>query len=546
MSRKSNSKPASQRHTALALATALAFGAGSLLISPSTVIAASADAGSTQTIPTRISPTDAARLEKLKAWQASQPKSNSSDTPLAGTTWTVSSCDDDGPGTLRDILENWADDGDIVDMSGQSCTINLQSSLVTSANSLTIKANPEHKYDISGGNQHRIIEHNGTGTLTLDGVSILQGRASQNSAFGATGGCIRSSGGVKLINKSEAKYCVAENTTGGYASGGAIRASGLVTIDTSTIRSSKAVGNVAAFGGAIDTQGQISLSAASIRNNQASSPSLVHGGALYAGGGLTAKYSELQGNKATISGSGASQANASGGAVWIKSNTGINIIHHSTFSGNTAGHGAALLLGGLGSAPTTGSTLIQQSTIANNRSLATSEGAAGAIAVRHKTTIQNSTISGNTEEHESFAKYGAGIHIDGNTSLTLSSTLVADNTTIPGGSYGDASDIVGDYNEIIPISGGNNLVRFYLGVDLPDDTLTTDPQLQALADNGGPTLTMALPPDSPAIDKGKTNSQTTDQRGTGFVRKWGAAADIGAFEYQPIATIDIFIDDFED
>jgi hypothetical protein len=51
-----------------------------------------------------------------------------------------------------------------------------------------------------------------------------------------------------------------------------------------------------------------------------------------------------------------------------------------------------------------------------------------------------------------------------------------------------------------------------------------------LADNGGPTLTMALLPGSPAIDAADTAAAPpTDQRG--FPRPFGAAADIGAFEY---------------
>jgi hypothetical protein len=58
----------------------------------------------------------------------------------------------------------------------------------------------------------------------------------------------------------------------------------------------------------------------------------------------------------------------------------------------------------------------------------------------------------------------------------------------------------------------------------------TDPKLGPLADNGGPTLTMALLPGSPAIDAGNTSlAPATDQRG--FPRPAGLAADIGAFEY---------------
>jgi hypothetical protein len=58
----------------------------------------------------------------------------------------------------------------------------------------------------------------------------------------------------------------------------------------------------------------------------------------------------------------------------------------------------------------------------------------------------------------------------------------------------------------------------------------TDARLGLLANNGGPTLTMALLPGSPAIDAGDTAAAPpTDQRGQ--PRPVGLAADIGAYEY---------------
>src|SRR5262249_26060955 len=58
----------------------------------------------------------------------------------------------------------------------------------------------------------------------------------------------------------------------------------------------------------------------------------------------------------------------------------------------------------------------------------------------------------------------------------------------------------------------------------------TDPKLAPLANNGGPTLTMALLPGSPAIDAGDTAAAPPiDQRG--IARPVGPASDIGAFEY---------------
>ena len=77
----------------------------------------------------------------------------------------------------------------------------------------------------------------------------------------------------------------------------------------------------------------------------------------------------------------------------------------------------------------------------------------------------------------------------------------------------------------------------------PDDcgitptVIIADPQPQHLADNGGPTMTVALPAESPAIDAGSnTGAPSTDQRG--FLRD--EQCDIGAFEYTPQDSVDAF------
>ena len=65
--------------------------------------------------------------------------------------------------------------------------------------------------------------------------------------------------------------------------------------------------------------------------------------------------------------------------------------------------------------------------------------------------------------------------------------------------------------------------------------------LSPLADNGGPTPTQALLWGGPAIDKGKSFGQTTDQRGVPRPHdlssitnaSGGDGSDIGAFEFVP-------------
>lgn len=68
--------------------------------------------------------------------------------------------------------------------------------------------------------------------------------------------------------------------------------------------------------------------------------------------------------------------------------------------------------------------------------------------------------------------------------------------------------------------------------------ISLNPTLGALANNGGPTLTMMPQSGSPAIDAGVTSDAagiTYDQRGPGYPRVAGAAVDIGAIEVQVVA-----------
>jgi hypothetical protein len=83
------------------------------------------------------------------------------------------------------------------------------------------------------------------------------------------------------------------------------------------------------------------------------------------------------------------------------------------------------------------------------------------------------------------------------------------------------------------LDGGHNLASDSSAhLSAPGSFNNIDPRLGPLADNGGPTPTMALLPGSPAIDAGDTAAgPSTDQRGVG--RPVGAASDIGAFEFSP-------------
>jgi hypothetical protein len=75
--------------------------------------------------------------------------------------------------------------------------------------------------------------------------------------------------------------------------------------------------------------------------------------------------------------------------------------------------------------------------------------------------------------------------------------------------------------------------------DSDDGYLILAPKLGPLADNGGPTKTHALMPDSPALDAGTACTETTDQRYV--ARPQGASCDVGAFEFNDYGTYAITV-----
>jgi hypothetical protein len=108
--------------------------------------------------------------------------------------------------------------------------------------------------------------------------------------------------------------------------------------------------------------------------------------------------------------------------------------------------------------------------------------------------------------------------------MTLHNTVVAGNTS-------DAGTANCHVKAQVIASLGHNLASDdSCFLTAPGDVPKTDPLLGPLADNGGPTQTVALRAGSPAIDTADAAAcPDHDQRGT--KRPAGSGCDIGAFEY---------------
>lgn len=257
---------------------------------------------------------------------------------------------------------------------------------------------------------------------------------------------------------------------------------------------------VRAQGGCVLSFGNVSLTRATISNcsvDGGSSKYAAAGGGLMANGDLTLTDSSLVDNTVSaIGGTYAASYGSLGGGAYVRGNA---LIIDSTISGNS----------------------VQAPTGTNGY-----RAYGGGIVAMQSLVVYNSTIAFNTADQRGGGVFRFASSADYGTDLQ--STIVADNTVAYQG-YSAA-----DFGGYGTISGANNLIGTS-DLTVPGDTLTADPQLQPLADNGGSTLTHALSPGSPAIDAGNNSATLAfDQRGDGYPRVSGLAADIGAFEYQQV------------
>jgi len=361
-----------------------------------------------------------------------------------------------------------------------SGTITLSGTIDIETN--TVLDGSGQQVSISGGNSVRVFYVNPNVTLTLVNLTIAHG-------WSTSGGGVLNAGTLNATNCS----FVANSAVGASASpgqgfsgepgaGGAICNLGSMVVERSLFANNTASGGAGGAGGPIPPG--IGL------------PGIPGGGggfacgALYVGGPSSLVNCTLTGNQAS-GGSGApGGAGGSGYNKWL---------HQWVYFPGGAGGGGGMACGAVYDA--TGGLRLTNCTIACNFGV----GGAGAYGG-----------SGDPVG----APGGTGV-----ASAIQTANGVLANCVLDGNSPCNATGCIAD-------AGHNLSSDASCGFTRVGSMNNTDPMLGPLQDNGGPTLTMALLPGSPAIDAGDTSlAPPTDQRG--FPRPAGSAADIGAYEFSP-------------
>ena len=260
-------------------------------------------------------------------------------------------------------------------------------------------------------------------------------------------------------------------------------------------------------------------------------------GATDYGGGIS-NNGTLTLNNSTVSGNGALGASSSGSGI-LNGYGGILTLNNSTVSGNSATGGGAIADFG-------GTATIINSTISGNRAIGDNGGVGGIVNLGNM-KLTNSTISGNSSI--SAANYGVGA-IQNSGTMALVHSTVSNNSIAHGNIAGiqNAGTLTltntlvaksqggADCYSYMGGSGNPPAVTTFQGVNIVEDGTcglppSPPPNLGALLDNGGPTLTRALLSGSPAIDKAtKTLCTANDQRNIKRPQPATGNCDIGAYE----------------
>ncbi len=379
---------------------------------------------------------------------------------------------------------------------------------------------------IDGGNADRVIDVKTStdSSLTLDHVRLDHG----HPPSAGNGGALRVPGlNSVTLNSSR----VTNSTTAGV--GGGMQVVGDLTLNASTVSGNVSTALTGLVGGGIRATKSLTINGSSITSNSATAPDdtntddVFGGGVAASGGDVSVFDSTIASNTVTAFDSADA---AHGGGIYAE-NAPLRI-ERSTIDNNTVSSASGLSSGGgidytdLGTI--NGMLVIQNVTLTDNHAQIDGAGLqvrGGSTAIRSSTFTLNSAGGPGSRSilYDTASVSG--------TSLAVGATILSENGTNECSTNGSIA------------SAGFNIDRgTTCGLTGTGDLQNTDPGLLGEADNGGPTVTHALPAGSPALDRIPVASCNgvdgtplgTDQRGAprGFDEDGDGLAecDVGAYE----------------
>ena len=402
------------------------------------------------------------------------------------------------------------------DSSLSNATITLGSLLPNITDDLTISGSSlTLPVTIDGAGTYRVLYVDSV-TVTLDSLIISHGASSNGGGLYNNGGTLNITDSTFSDNSTACTGNLCNSQGGGIYNDGTLNITNSTFSENSTTCTGDTNSNdprCASDGGGIyNYNGYLTVTNSTFSGNSTTCYSAYcysFGSGIFSSGTLTVANSTFSGNRATCT---AAPCYSEGGGLI---NHGTLNITNSTFSDNSAtctGSNCFSLGGGIRNGGTlTGGTL----------------------------TVTNSTFSGNSAActGQSCHYYSGGIFDDTvNSSTYETGTLILTNTILANSTGGDCyteSGLASEKNNLIDDTG-TYACDLTNGVN--GDIIGSDPNLGPLADNGGPTQTMALQTGSVAIDAGDDAIcaadpvNNLDQRGV--TRPQGTHCDIGAFEVE--------------
>ncbi|MFM2106782.1 MAG: hypothetical protein RL338_1814 [Chloroflexota bacterium] len=419
------------------------------------------------------------------------------DVEISGATFTSNSSGDDGGAIYA------ADDLELV-IRGSTFTSNSSGD-----DGGALYADDDDAVEVSGAT----FTSNSSGD---DGGALYADLSTDVEIFGTTFASNSAGGDAGAIRMNTGSLSITDGTfTGNSAAvdGGAVRSASNVTTDPSTY-----VDNTAGVsGGAIYALGTVTTIGDTFERNTALTG---QGGAIYAEGFVAVTDGTFTANSGAV---------GAGGAIFVKDDISID---GSTFDRNSSPDNAGAVYSRAIDSDNATMTVTNSTFVDNSAGVTGFSGAVGGsllvFAPGGNATMEltNTTFVGST----TFT--GVGGHVGVMAGSTFSATLDVTDSVFSGGSC---------YTQVGGTPGAgtvnDNGENFQTDGTCPGDLVTaSDLDLQPLADNGGPTETVALGAASVALDASASPCVlAVDQRG--IARPQGGGCDSGAYEANNFTTI---------